>query len=113
MALRSTTTLFLLVIGVSLMATQFVSSPDSGRQASVASCHEESAPADQVPQNHDCCALGHLHAVGSAPLVVVPSIEVTAMTAARLRLTESRETIPQARHYSDTGPPGSALPIRI
>ena len=128
-AIRSRTALLLLLLGAVLVPAQFVligsethplqrtvltSEADDGgtQQTRAAGCHE-SAPSDQAPQNHECCTVGHLHAIGSAPMIIAPAFPVNPVNGS-LRQSPSIEQIPsQTVQIFDTGPSGSTVPIRI
>ncbi|HEU5231898.1 MAG TPA: hypothetical protein VFU50_03485 [Terriglobales bacterium] len=87
---------------------------DTGvRHSGAADCHEESAPKNQAPHNHDCCTVGHLHAIGSAQVSIVPSFVVTSADNSFIPSASLDQTASPARQTSDSGPPGSAVPIRV
>lgn len=131
--IRSKTTPILLLLGVLLIATHsrlLRHAPLSSLQSrtiltsstnfaggseptGATGCHEESAPKERAPQNHDCCTFGHLHAIASAPLAVAPRLPVTAFNCSRRESASADQVTSPSDQISDTGPPGSALPIRI
>jgi hypothetical protein len=78
-----------------------------------APCHDESAPTDQTPKNHDCCVVGHLHAMGYAQASIAPAFEVTSVNRTAVRSATNEVTASYTGVFLDTGPPGSAVPIRI
>ena len=130
--IRINTALGLLLTGVLLMAAQFVlvnhpsvthsrprtvltSDADHAgtKHTRAAGCHEESAPKDQAPENHDCCMVGHLHAIGSAPVIIAPAFAVNPVNGSLLQSASIEQNASQTNQISDTGPPGSVVPIRI
>jgi hypothetical protein len=128
-AIRFKTALELSLTGVLLMGTQFMllthrslthpgvagtELTSAGTEGSgAAGCHEESAPQGQAPQNHDCCTVGHLHAIASAQLIIAPAFAVTPLKGSILLSGSIDQTSSQTSQVSDTGPPGSAVPIRV
>ena len=127
-SIQFNTALGLLVAGVLLMGAQFVllthpslthplpqtvlSSSDT-QHTQATGCHEESAPKHHAPQNHDCCAVGHLHAIGSAAMHVARASAVSPVNTSILLSASIEQTASQTSQVSDTGPPGSAVPIRV
>lgn len=128
LAIRFNTALGLLLTGVLLMAAQFVllthpslahplprtvlisSDTQDTREAG---CHEESAPTNQAPENHDCCRVGHLRAIGSAQVSIAPVFAATSVDDSSIQWASLDQTASPASQISDTGPPGSAVPIRV
>lgn len=85
-----------------------------GRQVTrSAPCHDESAPPDQSPKNHDCCLVGHLHALGYAQASIAPAFAATSANRTAVRSVTIEGTASYIGEFPDTGPPGSAVPIRI
>ena len=133
LAIRFNTALGLLLTGVLLMTAQFVllthpslthplprtvpmpenASNSPAEHAGAAGCHEESAPTNQAPENHDCCTVGHLRAIGSAQVSIAPVFAVTSVDDSFIQWASLDQTASPARQISDTGPPGSAVPIRV
>ncbi len=131
--IRFNTALGLLITGGLLMAAQFVllNDPMSTRRglagtvltsganqgdtddAPAAGCHEEPVRRDQAPRNHDCCTIGHLHAIASASVVTAPAFAVSPVNSPLVQPASIEQTASQSSQFSDTGPPGSAVPIRI
>lgn len=132
-AVRFNTALGLLLTGVLLVAAQFVLLNDpslthpglAGMEVTseanqggagdtpAAGCHEESAPRDQAPVNHDCCTVGHLHAIGSAPVIIAPAFAGSPVSSSLVQSASIAQIPPQTTQFFDTGPPGSVVPIRI
>ena len=130
---RFNTALGLLLTGMLLTAAQFmllngptsthrdlasrVLTPDANQggagDTSAPGCHQESAPRDQAPLNHDCCTIGHLHAIGSASVIIAPAFAVGRVSSPLVPSASIDQTVSQTTQFSDTGPPGSAFPIRI
>ena len=128
--IRFNTALGLLLTGVLLMPAQFVLltqryltthhgvaatglTSEATQDTQAAPCHDESAPTDQGPKNHDCCMLGHLHATGSAQASISPPFDVTSVNSSVLASGSFTQTASRACKGSDTGPPGSTLAMRI
>ncbi|SRR5579884_163154 len=125
---RFNTALGLLLTGVLLVGTQFVLLTYSSLTHSLprtvltvggtgdkgaAGCHDESAPSDQNPKNHDCCTVGHLYALGSALVHIALACAVTPVNSSILLSANIDNSSSQATQVFDTGPPGSAVPIRV
>jgi len=133
LAIRLNTAIGLLLTGVLLTATALVllshpllthsglvgtllTSDANHRGAEgtgAAGCHEESAPRDQAPANHDCCLVGHLRAIGSALVIIAPAFAVSPISSSFVQAASIEQEPSQTREFSDSGPPGSALPIRV
>src|SRR6185437_14963194 len=126
-ALRSRTAR-LLLLSVFLMPAEFVLLGSGSRahplprtvltfgttqQTRAAGCHEDSSPSDKAPKNHDCCTLGHLHAIGSAQVSIAPVFAVTSVDNSFIPSAILDQPTSPARQISDTGPPNSAVPIRV
>jgi hypothetical protein len=131
--IRINTALGLLITGVFLITAQFamlshasiahplprtVLTPEGAsdgpvEHAGVAGCHKESAPTDQAPKNHDCCTVGHLHAMGSAQVSIATAFAITSVDNSFIQSADLAQTTSHTTQILDTGPPGSAVPIRV
>ncbi|GEM_PF-2896462 len=127
--IRFNTALGLLLTGVLLMGAQLVLltgpslihpgvaetvlNADGTHNTQAAPCHDESAPTNQTPENHDCCTVGHLHVIASAQVIIAPSFIVTSADNSFIPSASLNQAASPTRRVSDTGPPGSAVPIRV
>jgi len=112
--IRPTMAVFLLVWGGLLLATQFAPARNLTSITTADSCHDKSGPPlEKAPQKHDCCAVGHLHAT-----VMNHSITAEFGFAGRAVFRDAKAIghdsgLPASQLTIDTGPPQTAVPIRI
>ncbi|HWC15391.1 MAG TPA: hypothetical protein VG498_00150 [Terriglobales bacterium] len=114
-ALRSKIAAFMLVWGMLFTSAQFAGVASTSSYLKGGSCHEDPSPspAEQAPQNHDCCVAGHLHAATAALASLVPNWAAMGPTvfpghdAAKFHLT------PTSQKTIGPSPPAIAVPLRI
>jgi hypothetical protein len=116
---RATTIACFLLSALLFIGIQLSFAGTAAPVAATASCHEDppdpaqSVPVHNGPANHDCCLLGHLHAILCPQTATIPALIICSSPRVVELLRKCDILAKPLYNEDDAAPPGAPLSLRL